>query len=166
MAAVPSLPPALFQSKVQFLISVLRMLLLPPPPPPQPSAFPLVNGLELSAKSADAPVLMEMFSLALPLRGCGAQGRRAPALGVTEQGTSARPFLIGIRKQHTVKWRENRASFVLFWRARGILCGATSEWVGGWLPTRSAFLRILLVEKQAQGLQKQQCLMSYHPDAH
>lgn len=36
------------------------------------------DGVELFANSADTPVLMEMFSLALPLRGCGCAEHRAP----------------------------------------------------------------------------------------
>lgn len=117
-----------------------------------PSALRLVNGLELFANSADTPVLMEMFSLALPPSGGGCA--RGPGLQPFERcGHGA--FLIWIRRRREARRRENRAGFVLSWSAPGIPCGATSEWVVG-VPTRSAFLCLPHAEKQAQGLPEQQ----------
>lgn len=122
------------------------------PPTSTLSALRLVNGLELFANSADTPVLMEIFSLALPPSGGGCA--RGPGLQPCERcGHGA--FLIWIRRRRGARRQENRAGFVQSWSAPGIPCGATSEWVVG-VPTRPAFLCLPHAEKQAQGLPEQQ----------
>lgn len=94
-----------------------------------PRAFRLVNGLELFANSADTPVLMETFSWLFLSEAAGVHRAQSSSPGCDR---AAGPFLIWIREQRReVKWQENSAGIVPFWRAPGTQCGTTSGWVGG-----------------------------------
>lgn len=74
---------------------------------------------------------MEMFSLAIPLQLRVLPAHRAPALGVMEPSAGPGPLLIWIRKQGgEVKCGENRAALFCPGEPGGVLCGATSGWVG------------------------------------
>ncbi|VCX38844.1 unnamed protein product, partial [Gulo gulo] len=135
-----------------------------PPFRPPRRAFQLVHGLELFANSADTPVPMEMFSLALPLRLRVLAAHRAPALGVMEPCAGPGHLLIWIRKQgREVKYGENRAA--LFRPGEpGAFCVEQPR--GGWVGGYRAFPCILHAEKQARGLQKQQGSARFSPEAH
>lgn len=80
---------------------------------------------------------MEMFSLALPLRLRVLAAHRAPALGVMEPSAGPGPLLIWIRKQGPSDVWGEQSLFVLPGEPGGILCGATSGWVGRRLPSVS-----------------------------